>query len=270
MIEIISKKHKGSELILRLWREHLWRYRLRLALAVFCMILVASTTATNAWMMQPALDQIFIKRSHEMLFVIPFAVLIVTSIGALGNYGNTLSMRYIGQRIIADMQTRLFTHLMQSDVGLFHAQASGRLISRFTNDIALLRNAFTTVLTALAKESLSLMFLVVVMFYQNVELALIALIVFPVAIYPLIRLGKRMRRISDSTQNEMGEFTATLDEIFSGVRTVKSYNREQFEITRAKSIIETLFGLYYKAARTQAKAAPMMEILSGISIASVI
>ncbi len=263
-------QHKASVLIRRLLHEHIRPYRKQLMLAVFCMLLVAITTATNALLMQPALDQIFIQRDRRMLMLIPLAVLIVTSIGALGNYGNTVNMRYIGQRIVADMQTRLFAHLMQSDIGLFHAQASGRLISRFTNDIALLRNAFTTVLTALAKESLSLVFLVGVMFYQNVTLSLLALIVFPVAIYPLIRLGKRMRRISDSTQNEMGEFTAALDEVFSGVRTVKSYNREQFEIRRAGGIIESLFGLYYKAARTQAKAAPMMEILSGVSIAAVI
>ncbi|MEQ1790402.1 MAG: ABC transporter ATP-binding protein, partial [Rickettsiales bacterium] len=181
-----------------------------------------------------------------------------------------LSMRYIGQRIIADMQTRLFEHLMKSDIGLFHAQSSGRLISRFTNDINLLRNAFSNVLTAIAKESLSMVFLLGVMVYQNPKLSLLALGAFPIAIYPIIRLGKRMRRLSDKTQTELGDFTTTLDEIFSGVRTVKSYNREEFEITRARSIIESLFRLYYKSSRTQSAATPMMEVLSGLSIALVI
>ncbi|MFN9115911.1 MAG: ABC transporter ATP-binding protein, partial [Bacteroidota bacterium] len=109
-----------------------------------------------------------------------------------------------------------------------------------------------------------------VMLYQNATLALVAMPVFMVAILPVMRLGKSLRKISDKTQNELGEFTATLEEIFSGVRTVKSYNREAFEIQRAGSIIESLFSLYYKAARRGAFSTPMMECLSGASIALVI
>lgn len=262
--------HSNTVLVKRLLAEHIFPYRKKLALAVLCMIVVAACAAANAWLMQPALDHIFIARDRAMLTVIPLAVMAIAFLGAAANYGNTLSMRYIGQRIVADVQIRLFTHLMKCDLGLFHAQSSGRLISRFTNDIALMRNAFSNVLTALAKESLSMVFLVGVMVYQNAELALIALLVFPVAIYPLIRLGKRMRRLSDTTQKELGEFTLRLDEVFSGVRTVKAYNREQFEGRRANAIIEGLFRLYYKTSRVQAAATPMMEILSGVSIAAVI
>ncbi|MFO0389173.1 MAG: ABC transporter ATP-binding protein [Alphaproteobacteria bacterium] len=259
-----------STLLKRLLREHILRYRSRIMLAVLCMFVVAATTAANAWMMQPALDQIFIEKNRNMLMLIPIAVFVIALIGAAANYGNLLSMRFIGQRIIADMQKRLFAHLMTSDICLFHSQSSGKLISRFTNDINLMRNAFSNVLTAFAKELLSMIFLIGVMFYQNAELAVIALLVFPVAIYPVVRLSKRMRKISDSTQNQLGEFTSTLDEIFQGIRTVKSYNREAFEINRSGNIIEALFGLYYKASRVQTASTPIMEILSGISIASVI
>jgi ATP-binding cassette, subfamily B, bacterial MsbA len=262
--------HTGKAILKRLLKEHIMPYRKRLAIAVCCMFVAAVSAAGNAWIMQPALDQIFIERNRNMLALIPLGVFLIAVVGASANYGNMLSLRFIGQRVIADMQKRLFTHLMYSDLGLFTRESSGRLISRFTNDIHLLRNAFSTVLTAIAKESLAMVFLIGVMFYQNFELALISLIVFPIAIYPLIRLGKRMRRISDKTQNELGEFTATLDEIFYGVRTVKSYNREAFEIQRASNIIESLFALYYKASRIQAAASPMMEVLSGVSIALVI
>ncbi len=270
MTIINNKQHTGREIIRRLLKEHIAPYKRKLFIAIFCMVIVASCTALNAWMIQPALDQIFIEKNQRMLMLIPLAVFSIAFIGAAANYGNTLSMRYIGQRIIADMQTRLFEHLMKSDIGLFHAQSSGRLISRFTNDINLLRNAFSNVLTAIAKESLSMVFLLGVMVYQNPKLSLLALGAFPIAIYPIIRLGKRMRRLSDKTQIELGDFTTTLDEIFSGVRTVKSYNREEFEITRARSIIESLFRLYYKSSRTQSAATPMMEVLSGLSIALVI
>ena len=265
-----QQRYSNSQLITRLLREHIMPHRKRLYIAIVCMFMVAISTAANAWMMQPVLDKIFIERDRTMLAIIPFAVFSIAIFGAIGNYGNMLNMRYIGQRIIADMQIRLFNHLVHSDIGLFHDESSGRLISRFTNDIALLRNAFSTVLTAIAKEMLSLLFLVGVMIYQNPELSAIASLAFPLAIYPIIRLGKRMRKVADKTQLQLGDFTSTLDEIFSGVRTVKSYNREDFESSRAKSIIEGLFKLYYKAIRIQAAAAPMMELLSSVSIACVI
>jgi len=266
----VEKSHKGSVLLKRLLRDHISPHRKQLGIAIFCMIVSATTTATNAWMMQPALDKIFIEKNRDMLMIIPFAVFIIGVIGAAANYGNTLSMRYVGQRVVANMQILLFDHLIKSDIGMFHKQSSGRLISRFTNDIAMMRNAFSSVLTALAKESLSLVFLLFVMVYQNSTMALITLPVFVIAIYPLIRLGKNMRKISDSTQTQLGEFTAALDEIFQGVRTVKSYNREAFESARARNIIESLFTLYFRASRVQAASAPMMETLSGFSIAGVI
>lgn len=254
----------------RLLKEHIRPYGHVLGLAIFCMIVIAITTAANAWLMQPALDKIFIERDETMLRLIPLAVFSIAIVGAAANYGNVLSMRYLGQRMVADMQIRLFDHLMKSDIGLFHNESSGRLISRFTNDIALMRNAFSNVLTAIAKESLCMVFLLGVMIYQNATLAAIALAAFPIAFYPIIKLGKKMRRFSDKTQVRLGDFTATLDEVFQGVKTVKSYNREAYESARAKTMIEQLFTLYHKATRVVAAATPMMEILSGISIASVI
>src|SRR5688500_928172 len=152
--------YTSNVLIKRLLREHIRPYTRQMIIAILCMIIVACATAANAWMMQPALDKIFIERDREMLALIPFAVVGIAIVGAIGNYGNTLHMRYIGQRIIADMQLRLFNHLVHSDIGLFHDQSSGRLISRFTTDITLLRNAFSNVLTSLAKELLSLVFLI--------------------------------------------------------------------------------------------------------------
>jgi subfamily B ATP-binding cassette protein MsbA len=264
------KEHSTSVLIKRVLHEHVKPYRKQLILAIGCMMVIALTTGANAWLIRPALDKIFIEKSRQMLLVIPLAFFGITMTGAAANYGNVLFMRYIGQRIVADMQMRLFTHLIHSDIGLFNQESSGRLVSRFTNDINLLRNSFSNVLTALARSTLTTIILVGIMFAQNWELALIAMAAFPLAIHPLIRLGKRMRKISNATQSQLGNFTVTLDEIFQGVRTVKSYNREEYESIRARTIIESLTVLYLKAARVQAAAAPMMEVLSGISVGLVI
>jgi len=260
----------STAILLRLLKEHLAPYRKQLGFAACCMVVIASCVSANTFMLQPALDMIFIKKDQTMLTLIPLLIFSISFIGACAHYGNALSLRFIGQRLVADMQARLFDHLMRSDIGLFHDQSSGRLISRFTNDIALMRQAFANVFTNIAKDSLSIIFLIGVMMYQNAELAFIALSVFPIAFYPLILLGKKMRRYSDKAQDQMAEFTHTLDETFQGIRTVRSYNREGYESKRARTVIEKLFDLYHRSSRIQAMATPMMEILGTTSIALVI
>lgn len=262
--------HSSGYLVRRLYNEHIKRYTKHLAFAICCMIVAAAATAANAWLMQPALDYIFIEKNRDMLMLIPAAVMAVAMVNAVASYGQTLLMRFIGQRIVADLQIQLFGHLMKSDLAFFHDQSAGRLISRFTNDIQLMRAATSNVLTTIAKELLTMLFLLGVMFYQSVELSLLSLAVFPIAFFPVIKLGKRMRKVADRTQNDLGDFTSQLDEVFQGARTVKAYAREKFETERAAKSINGLFQLYLKASRIQAAASPMMEVLSGVAIGAVI
>ena len=262
--------YKTIPILKRLIKQYIAAHKRNLFIAIFCMVLVAAATAANAWMMQPVLDKVFLNKDENMLFLVPIAVFSIGIISAIGNYGQSVLMRNIGQRIIADMQIDLFSHLMKSDLALFHDQAAGRLISRFTNDIMSMRNAVSTVLTGIAKDFFTMLFLIILMFHQSLQLALIAFVAFPIAILPVIRLGKRMRKLSDSTQQQLGHFAAQLDETFNGVRMVKAYGRENHEIARATSIIEKLYELYFKSSRTQAAAAPIMELVTGATIASVI
>jgi ABC-type multidrug transport system fused ATPase/permease subunit len=122
-----------------------------------------------------------------MLFYVPIIVFTIGVTSAFASYGQSVVMRNIGQRIVSDMQIDLFSHLMHSDLAVFHDQASGRLISRFTNDIMLMRNAVSTVLTGIAKDFFSMVFLVALMFHQNAKLALIAFVVFPLAVLPVMQ-----------------------------------------------------------------------------------
>lgn len=257
-------------LVKRLLRDYVRPHKGKIALAVICMVIVAAMTAMNAWLMQPILDEIFLKKDREMLMLVPAVVIIIALVKGVSQYGQDMIMRWVGQRVISDMQLHLFSHLIYADLAMFHDQASGKLISRFTNDIQMMRLTLTKVLTGLAKESLTLVFLIGVMFYQSWQLAVLAFLVFPLAVHPVIRLGKRMRKISDQTQNELGVFTSQLDEIFQGARIVKAYSREKYEIGRAQSIIEGLFRLYVKASRVHSAASPIMEALAGIAIAAVV
>ncbi len=257
-------------LLKRLIREYVGTHRAKISLALVCMVVAAGTTAALAYIMEPMLDEIFVSKDKQMLMVIPLAIIGISFASGIANYGQTVLMKYVGQRVISDMQMDLFSHLMKADLQTFHDQSAGRLISRFTNDIAMMRLAVSSVLTGLAKELLTGVFLIGVMFYMSWQLSIVGLILFPLAFWPIVKLGKRMRKVADGTQHQLGEFTTQLDETFQGVRVVKAYTRESFEISRASGAIESLFALYYKAARIQSIASPMMESMGGLAIAAVV
>ncbi len=257
-------------LLRRLIAEHIRPQAGRLACALACMALAAAATAGVAWLMEPVLDEVFIARNAAMLPVVAVSILVVFTVKGLATYGQAVLMSYIGQRIIADIQNRMFAHLMHADLAFFHANSTGKLISRFTNDVNMLRQVVSTALTGIGKDTLTVVFLVAVMFYQDWLLALIASVVFPIAILPIIRIGRRMRKVSANTQTQMGQFTTLLDETFRGARHVKAYGMEDYETARAGSVIETLFGLIYKAARVRSASHPIMETLGGMAILLVI
>src|SRR6202035_2140780 len=152
----------------------------------------------------------------------------------------------------------------------FHAHPSGTLISRFTSDAVLLRGAAANVLTGIGKDAVTVVFLVGLMFYQDWLLALVAFFVFPLAVRPIVSIGRRMRRVSAHTQVEMGQLTTLLSQTFQGARHVKAYGMEGYEERRAADLFERIFRLVDRANRTRSRAAPMMEALGGAAIAMVI
>ncbi len=259
-----------SYLIGRLTKEHIGKHKTRLLFAVACMVIAAAATAANAWMMEPVLDQIFLEKNKSMLIMLPLGVLGLAIIKAAASYGQTLYMKYIGQRIITDMQVKLYEHLLSCDIAYFQENSTGKLLSRFSNDIAVIRKSISTILTNVIKETFTLVFLVGLMFYNSVTLALVSFAVFPLAVYPMVKLGKKMRRVTDKTQEQLAEFIATLDDSFQGIRVVKAYGREKYEVARASGFIENVFRLYIKAARIESFSSPTMEMLAGCAVAAVI
>jgi subfamily B ATP-binding cassette protein MsbA len=159
---------------------------------------------------------------------------------------------------------------MRADLAYFHAHPSGTLISRFTSDATLLRGAAANVLAGIGKDAVTVVFLVGVMFYQDWLLALVSFFVFPLAIRPIVAIGRRIRRVTANAQAEIGEFTTLLSQTFQGARHVKAYGMEQYEERRAAGLIERLFALIDRGTRTRSRASPMMEALGGTAIAVVI
>jgi subfamily B ATP-binding cassette protein MsbA len=251
-------------------REFLRPYGGHMTLALLCMGVVAASTAANAWLLQPMLDRIFVDRDASLLYIIPAAVVALAFTKGVAAYGQSVLMMHVGTRVVADIQVTLFARLMANDIAFFHANPSGTLVSRFINDANLLRSATTDVLAGIGKEAVTALFLIVLMFYQDWRLALLAFIVFPVALMPVARIGRRMRRVSANTQVEVGQLTTLLSQTFQGARHVKAYGMEAYETKRAQAIIERLFGLVRRATRTRSIASPMMETLGGLAVALVI
>jgi subfamily B ATP-binding cassette protein MsbA len=254
----------------RLWRDHVSGQLRWLLFALFCMVLFAATTAGQAFLVKPALDYVFFEKNAQMLFVIPIAIVLLCLLKAGSGYGQDIAMGRIGQRIIADLQKRLFAHVIRFDLGYFIERGSGPLISGLTNDTQMLRAAVSSALTGVAKDMLQVLFLTGVMFYQDWRLACIAFIGIPLASFLIMRIGRRMRKVAGQGQAQMARLTSRLEQTFQGVRQVKADNRESDEAAFANQLIEQLFKLKFKAARVQAISSPIMEMIGGVAIAVII
>ncbi len=267
---IVGMGGRSAALVWRLARDFMRPHIRRILFAFVLMGLAAGSTAGRAWLMEPVLDRIFVAREGSLLLLIAGGALALALVKGLADYGEAVLMTRVGQRVIADVQIALFARLMRADLAYFHAHPSGTLISRFTSDAALLRNAAANVLGGIGKDTLTVVFLVSVMFYQDWLLALISFFVFPLAIHPIVAIGRRIRRVTASAQAEIGQFTTLLSQTFQGARHVKAYGMEEYEERRAAGLIERLFSLIDRGTRTRSRASPMMETLGGTAIAVVI
>ncbi len=257
-------------LMRRLARESIRPYLWWIVAAFVCMGLVAATTGMSAWLMEPVINKVFVEKDKLLLVPIAIAVLATFAIKGFANYGQSVTMTYVGLRIITDMQHRLFAHMSKFELGFFHDNPTGNLISRFTVDVNMMRAAVSSAITGLGKDALSVVALVTVMFIQDWMLALIAFVVFPAAVIPIVRIGQRIRKVTADTQEEMGQFATILEQTFQGARVVKAYLMEEYEKARVKAIAERILALTFKATRIRSVASPIMETLGGVAVVLVI
>ncbi|MDH3663473.1 MAG: ABC transporter ATP-binding protein/permease [Alphaproteobacteria bacterium] len=254
----------------RLWRDHIRHQKRWLIFAVGCMVLFSAITASQAFLVKPALDEVFFNRDRTMLWLIPTAVIVLSLVKMASGYGQSVLMGRVGQRIIADLQKRIFAHLMQADLGYFLERGPGPLISGLTYDTQQLRVAVSIAFTGVARDMFTIVGLTGVMFYHDWRLACFAFIGIPLASMVIVRIGRRMRKVAGQSQAQMARLTARLEQTFQGVRQVKADNRELDEAAFANGLIERLFKLNYRAVRTQAISSPATELIGGVAIASII
>lgn len=266
-----TAEHWGTwPMVKRIVQDAVAPYFGKIVLALICMALMAGATGGYAYLMDPVINEVFVKKNSEMLIPVGVAVLFSFALKGFANYGQSVLMSYVGGRILADIQNKLYAHVIRLDIGFFHSTNTGKLITRFTSDITSMRAAVSVALTGFGKDLLTALVLIGVMFYQDWQLAIIAFTVFPAAILPIARLGKRMRKVSANTQQQIGEFATLLEQTFQGVRHVKAYGMEPYECSRMEKLVETVFKLSFKAQTVSARSSPIMETLGGAAITTII
>ncbi len=245
-------------------------YRARLALAMVCMVILAGTTAGVAWLLQPALDHALSGTKPEYIYMIPAAVVGLYVIKGIAYYGQAYMMGWIGQRIIFDLRNAIYRHLTAQSLGFFAHRKTGELLARISYDVTLVQAAVSTAVTALMRDTMSIVFLLGVIFYQDWMLAIIATLVFPVIVYPIIRFGKKMRAATYDGQVAMGDMSSLVEESIGGIRVVKAFGMEHYERGRFEQLTKTFMGHQMRVMRVNALSFPIMELVAGFGIAGVL
>ncbi len=245
-------------------------YWLHLAWAMVCMLIVSGATSASAFLVKPVLDDVFFKKDMAMLKLIPLAIVGIFMLKGAFDYGQSYLMSYVGQRIIADLREKIYNHIQSLSLSFFTRNPTGILMSRVTNDVAMVQGAVTDAVTGLLKDLFTIIGLVAVVFYRDWQLAIVALVVFPVAVYPVIKFGRKLRTYSTRSQVSMGDISTILLETISGNRIVKAFNMEDYERERFARENRNLFGIQIKSVRVRAISHPLMETLGGLGIAFIV
>jgi len=250
--------------------KYLKPYGGKLVLAGICMIGVAGLTAYLASLVKPALDDIFVEKNSSMLVWIPALVGLVYMLKGACDFGQYYLMSYIGQSIIRDLREQMFVRLEEMSVGFFVRHSTGELLSRMSNDVTLVQGAMTSAITGMVRDAVTVVALIFVVFYRDFTLALIAMLVFPLAIYPLLSFGKKLKRYSRRMLVSLEDITERLNETITGIRIVKAFAMEHYERDRFVQVNNTLFNAFMRRFKVRALSNPMMETLGGFGVCAIV
>ncbi len=269
--EFIDPKYKNNTyLVKRLFKTYVFPYKYQFFLSIILMFVIAGTTSSQAYLVKPALDEVFVNKNESVLVLIPLVVMFVTVVKALSTYFQTLLMSYISIYITADLRKELYSHFIYSDISALNRTSSGEMITKIMIDISRITAGISIAVNGFIKQFITLIALVGVMFYQSLELALIAFVGFPLAIYPVYKIGKRLRHLSFGDQEMAQRFISQMDDSLQYGKLVKSYNCEDFEVNRMSNIIDGLTKIGKKITRFSLISSPFVEMMGGIGIALVI
>jgi ATP-binding cassette, subfamily B, bacterial MsbA len=241
-----------------------------LGLAALCMLGVAGLTASLAYLVQPVMDEIFVNRDSGRLIAIPLTIAAVFVFKAICDFGQYYLMAFIGQSVIRDLREQMFAKLEEMSVGFFVRHSTGELLSRMNNDVSLVQGAMTNAVTGIVRDAVQVLALVALVFYRDFRLALIAMMVFPLAIYPLLTFGRRLKRYSRRMLVTLEDITERLNETITGIRIVKAFAMEDYEKGRFSEVNNTLFNAFMRRFKVRALSNPVMDTLGGLGVSSIV
>ena len=259
-----------KEIIKRLYKEYVSRYLKKFFLALFFSIVIAGSTAAIAWLLDPAIKKIFVEKDKDFMLLIPIAIILAFTIKGISLYLVRTMMIKVGASIEKEVQQDLLETIIKADTQVIEKKHSGKFIANLTFDAALIVQLVSTAVLSLIKDSLTLIALLSLMFYQNWKLSLFAIIMIPLATITAKSLGKRTSKITTQLQEKIGMITTYFSEILKNSKIIKTYQKEQFEFERADKFLEEAKEKGQKMGIILVRATPIMEVLTGFMIAGLI
>ena len=258
------------EIIKRLYNDYVNRYLKKIFLALIFSIVIAGSTAAVAWLLDPAIKKIFVEKNKEFMLLIPIAIMLAFTIKGISLYLVRTTMIKVGAAIEKEIQHDLTKAVINADTQVLEKKHSGTYIGHLLFDAALIIQLVSTAILNLIKDSLTLIALLGLMFYQNWRLSLFAIIMIPLATITARSLGKRTGKITTQLQEKIGMITTYLSEILKNSKIIKTYQKEQFEFQRADKFLEEAKEKGQKMGIVLVRATPIMEVLTGIMLAGLI
>ena len=257
---------KLKKTLLRLFNSYVKKHFYKLIISLFLSLVVAGSTGAIAWLLDPAVKKIFIDQDTTMMLLIPIAIALSFTIKGASLYTARIILIKISNNVVKTMQTQLASCILKSDINTIESKHSGKYLAHFFYDVGLVSQLVGSGVLNIMKDSLTLIVLVGLMFYQNWNLALFALIMMPLAAIVAKSLGKRIKKaVTESTKIE-GGLTSYLSEMIKGTRMIKIYQQENFEFDRSTKKIDERTNIQIKIGSILIRATPIMEILTGIMI----
>jgi subfamily B ATP-binding cassette protein MsbA len=261
---------KKTTIFKRLYQDYSKKYLSKIIQSAFLSLLVAASTSSIAWLLDPAIKKIFIEKDQSLLIIIPIAIILAFAVKGISLYMARAIMIGVAEEVKKTLQVHMLSSLINSDTQAIDQKHSGKFISNVTYDVTHITNLLTNAVLNLFKDSLTLFGLLIVMFYQNWKLSLIAIIMIPLASFSARTLGKRMSKVATEAQEKSGFLTTYLVELFKNHKLTKIFQKESYEMQRAENHLHQLKEKTKKIALVLVRLTPVMEILTGIMIATLI
>ncbi|MDB9812577.1 ABC transporter transmembrane domain-containing protein, partial [Candidatus Pelagibacter sp.] len=261
---------KSIDIYKRLYKDYSKRYLKQILLSAFFAILVAGSTAGIAWLLDPAIKKIFIEKNQSLILLIPFLIILTFAVKGIALYLAKTIMISVAEEVKKVLQSEMVKSLINADTQLIDQKHSGKFISNLTYDVNHITTLLSTAILNLFKDSLTLIALLFVMFYQNWKLSLIAMIMIPIASIVSQALGKRVKKVVTEAQEKSGSLNSYLIELFKNHQLIKIFQREEYESTRADQHLGQLKDKNKKIEIIFVRMSPVMETLTGIMIAILI